>query len=230
MRARRRLLKLTLLTAASCAALTAAACALRWRVASSYGGRVYASAAEVPAAGGGGAAPVAVVLGAGVRNGTEPSAVLYDRVAAAAELYRAGRVRALLMSGDNRFRGYNEPAVMRDVALRLGVPAGAVVQDFAGRRTYDTCYRAREIFGVRRAVVVTQRFHAARALYLCQSLGVESVALAADRREYPAWKHLWWSLREVPATAAAWADLNLLRPSPVLGDRMPIEVPPQSSP
>ena len=202
-----------------CAALAVAACVLRWSVAAGYGGRVYASAAEVPAGGG---PRVAVVLGAGVRDGNVPTAVLYDRVAAAAELYREGRVQALLMSGDNRFRDYNEPAVMREVALKMGVPDRAVVLDYAGRRTYDTCYRAREIFGVRRAVVVTQQFHAARALYLCDSLGVESVALAADRRQYPAAKHLWWSLREVPATAAAWADLNLLRPTPVLGERMTI--------
>ncbi|RME07282.1 MAG: hypothetical protein D6803_04360, partial [Anaerolineae bacterium] len=89
---------------------------------------------------------VAIVFGAGLWRDGSPSGVLRDRVATAADLYFEGKVEVLLMSGDNRFENYNEPAAMRDYALRLGVPEEAIVLDYAGRRTYDTCYRAGAIF------------------------------------------------------------------------------------
>ena len=182
--------------------------------------RVFASAEAVPAD----EAPrVAIVLGAGLAPGRRPSAVLYDRVATAADLYRAGRVHKLLLTGDNRFVEYNEPEVMRDTARQLGVPDADIVLDYAGRRTYDSCYRARDIFDVRRAIVVTQAFHLDRALYLCTAMGIDAIGVPADRRPYPRGAEAWWSLREIPATAGAWLDVNVLRPKPVLGDRMPIE-------
>ncbi|MGH9944752.1 MAG: SanA/YdcF family protein [Pyrinomonadaceae bacterium] len=197
---------------------------LRWRTHRAAAENVYRNVAAVPATHEEPPPPaVAIVFGAGLwRNGGGPSPVLYDRVASAAELYRAGRVRKLLLTGDNRFRNYNEPAVMRDTAIGLGVPAADLVLDYAGRRTYDSCYRARHIFGVTRAVLVTQRFHLDRALYLCHALGVESVGLAADRRAYPRGARLWWQAREIPATLSAWGDLNLWRPTPVLGEKIPI--------
>lgn len=192
---------------------------LRWWTHAAYANRIYDNAATVPAE----AAPrVAVVFGAGVWPGGEPSPILYDRIATAAELYKQGRVRTLLLTGDNRFKNYNEPETMRQTALALGVPEAALVLDFAGRRTFDSCYRAREIFGVRRAILITQGFHLDRALYLCDSLGIDSIGLRADRRAYPADAHLRWSLREIPATLAAWSDLNLLRPAPVLGEKLPM--------
>src|SRR5664280_227676 len=120
--------------------------------------KIYA-ATEVPTR------PVAIVFGAGLwRNGTA-TPVLQDRVQTAANLYFAGKVEKLLMSGDNRFVDYNEPAVMRQLAMSLGVPDGAIVLDYAGRRTYDTCYRAKAIFGVNEAILVTQAFHLPRAIY-----------------------------------------------------------------
>jgi SanA protein len=86
--------------------------------------------------------PVAIVFGAGLwRDGT-PTTVLRDRIATASELYFAGKVQKILMSGDNRYLDYNEPGAMRDYALSLGVPEEVIVLDYAGRRTYDTCYRA----------------------------------------------------------------------------------------
>ncbi|MEO7705057.1 MAG: ElyC/SanA/YdcF family protein, partial [Thermoflexales bacterium] len=87
---------------------------------------------------------VAIVFGAAVRGDTV-SAILYDRIAAAAELYRAGTVRKLLLSGDNRTSDYNEPSAMRRTALALGVADSDITLDLAGRSTYDTCYRARAI-------------------------------------------------------------------------------------
>src|SRR5512134_3841451 len=91
---------------------------------------------------------VAIVFGAGLRRDGTPTAILRDRVETAAELYFGGKVEKILMSGDNRFDYYNEPEAMRQYALSLGVPVQAIAVDYAGRRTYDTCYRARAIFGV----------------------------------------------------------------------------------
>lgn len=165
---------------------------------------------------------VAIVFGAGLWRDGSPSPVLRDRVAAAAELYFAGKVRKLLMSGDNRFINYNEPGAMRQYALSLGVPEEDIVLDYAGRRTYDTCYRAKGIFGVKEAILVTQSFHLPRALYTCNHLGVSAVGVAADRRPY-AWRsRLYWHSREVPATLVALWEVHVTRPLPVLGDPEPI--------
>jgi vancomycin permeability regulator SanA len=120
---------------------------------------------------------VAIVFGAGLSRDGGPSPVLRDRVNSAAALYFSGRVEKLLMSGDNRFIYYNEPGAMKEYALELGVPEEAIVLDFAGRRTYDTCYRARQIFGVKEAVLVTQSFHLPRAIYTCNRLGVAAVGV-----------------------------------------------------
>ncbi len=192
--------------------------ALRMAIHAQEAERVYSDLRQVPAA------PVALVLGAGLWRDGSPTPVLYDRVATAVDLYRAGIVKKLLMSGDNRFVNYNEPAVMRSVAEKLGVPAQDIVLDYAGRRTYDSCYRAREIFGVERAVVVTQAFHLDRALFLCDKLGIQAVGATADRRPYPRRSYMGWQLREVAATAAAWWDVNVAHPVPVLGEKLPISM------
>ena len=187
-----------------------------------YASRIYTSIDDLPRDDY--AAPrIAIVFGAGLTRSGEPTAVLYDRVAIAAELYQRGLVSKLLLSGDNRFEDYNEPEAMRRTAVQLGVPDEDLVLDYAGRRTYDSCYRAREIFGVNHAILVTQAFHLDRALYLCDTFGIDSVGVAADRRTYTTRSQTWWSLREAAATVAAWIDVNVTRPTPVLGDPLPIE-------
>ena len=177
--------------------------------------RVYTRVTDVPPR------PVALVLGAGLWPDGSLTAVLADRVATAADLYHAGVVQKLLCSGDNRFVDYNEPQAMLEYAVRLGVPEQDIVLDYAGRRTYDSCYRARAIFGVEQVVVVTQRFHVARALYLCDSLGLDGVAILADRQPYSA-RQVIWRTREYPALALSWWDVNVRHPTPVLGERLPI--------
>lgn len=166
--------------------------------------------------------PVAIVFGAGLWPDGSPTPVLADRVATARDLYAAGKVQKLLCSGDNRFIWYDEPLRMKEYAVRLGVPEGEIVLDYAGRRTYDTCYRARAIFGVEQAILVTQRFHAVRALFLCEHLGVEAVAVAADRRTYSPQRVI-WELREYLALAQAWWDIYIAHPLPVLGEPLPIQ-------
>ena len=185
-----------------------------------YANRIYTSIDDVPRDN---RPRIAIVLGAGLTRSGEPTAVLYDRVAVAAELYQRGLVNKLLLSGDNRFENYNEPEAMRRTAVQLGVPDEDLVLDYAGRRTYDSCYRAKEIFGVQRAILVTQAFHLERALYLCDAFGIDSIGLKADRRNYTSGAQTTWLLREMLATLGAWIDVNVTRPLPVLGDPMPIE-------
>ncbi len=172
----------------------------------------FESPAETPAR------PVALVFGGGIYADGSLTPMLRDRVDTAIALYRAGKVRKLLMSGDNRVTDYDEPGRMYDYALSQGMPARDIVRDYAGLRTYDSCYRAGAIFGVRGAVLVTQRFHLARALYTCRAMGMDAVGVVADRRPYGG--ESYYEMREAAATVAAWLDVNIIRPKPVLGDKI----------
>lgn len=165
---------------------------------------------------------VAIVFGAGLWRDGSPTPVLRDRVTTAARLYFSGKVEKLLMSGDNRFANYNEPGAMRAYALELGVPEKDIVLDFAGRRTYDTCYRARDIFGVRDAILVTQAFHLPRAIFTCNALGISATGVPADLRSYRQRSLFYWNLREIPATLVALWELYVAHPMPVLGNPEPI--------
>lgn len=202
---------------ATAAAALGAVFGLRWWMEQRYTSLVYESVESVPPR------PVALVLGAGLWSDGSPGPVLADRVATAADLYHAGKVEKLLCSGDNRFVDYNEPAAMKEYALALGVPEEDIVLDYAGRRTYDSCYRARAIFGVDAAVVVTQRFHAPRALFLCEAQGLDVVAVPADRRVYAA-RQVIWQTREYLAVLLAWWDVNVRQPLPILGNPEPIDL------
>lgn len=166
--------------------------------------------------------PVAIVFGAGLWRDGSPTPVLQERIKTAADLYFSGKVEKILMSGDNRFWNYNEPGAMRAHALSLGVPEDVIVLDYAGRRTYDTCYRAKEIFSVDQAILVTQKYHLARALYLCNTLGVSSTGVPAHLPPYSQNRLVYWNLREVGATIVALWDANITKPVPVLGEPEPI--------
>lgn len=170
------------------------------------------------------ASRAAIVFGAGLLRDGTPSPVLKDRVTAAVQLYQAGKVEKLLMSGDNRFIDYNEPAAMKTYAMGLGVPEEDIVLDYAGRRTYDTCYRAKEIFGLNEAILVTQRYHLPRALFTCQGMGMTVNGVAADLRIYNSHSLRFWSLRELPATLVAVWQVWVSHPLPVLGEPEPIFV------
>jgi vancomycin permeability regulator SanA len=168
------------------------------------------------------AQPVAIVFGAGLWVDGTPTNILRDRIKTAAELFFKGKVQKILMSGDNRFIDYNEPGAMREYALSLGVPESAIVLDYAGRRTYDTCYRAKAIFGVPGAILVTQGFHLPRALYTCNVLGLNATGVSSDAPNYRLRSQLYWNLRELPATLSALLDVHLMHPEPVLGEPEPI--------
>jgi SanA protein len=166
---------------------------------------------------------VAIVFGAGLLKDGSAGPVLRDRVETAVRLYQQGRVNKLLMSGDNRFVEYNEPEAMRQYALDLGIPNDDIVLDYAGRRTYDTCYRAKAIFQVDSAILVTQAFHLPRALFLCNSFGVESTGVEADNAYFRKISRLYWHTRELFATAQSVWNVYVSKPLPVLGDPEPID-------
>ena len=174
------------------------------------------SASDVPPA------QIAIVFGAGLNRDGSPTAVLRDRITTAADLYFAGKVQKLLVSGDNQFVYHNEPGAMLKYAVQLGVPEKDIVQDFAGRSTYDTCYRAKVIFGVSNAILVTQGYHLPRALFICNQLGVSASGVPADLRQYSRIPYMYWVLREFPATLAAMWDVAIAHPIPVLGSPEPI--------
>ncbi len=166
---------------------------------------------------------VAIVFGAAVYGNGRLSAMLRDRVDTAIALYESGKVERLLFSGDNSVPEYNEPLRMMEYAIGRGVPAEVIQPDYAGRRTYDTCYRARHIFGVESAVLVTQHFHLPRALFTCQQLGVDAVGVAADQRNYHPRSLAWSESREF--LARVWALWDVIRgePAEILGEPIVIE-------
>lgn len=167
-------------------------------------------------------AQAALVFGAGLLADKTPSAPLRDRVDRAIELYQSGKVKKILMSGDNRFVYYNEPEAMRQYALTQGVPDEDIILDYAGRRTYDSCYRASHIFELSDIILVTQNYHLPRALFLCNHLNITAAGVPADQTRYLRSRYVFWRVREIFATVAAYADIYLLKPVPVLGEPEPI--------
>ena len=164
----------------------------------------------------------AIVFGAGLRRDGSPTPVLKDRVATAAELYFSGKVEKLLMSGSSDFLYHNEPQAMLEYAQFLGVPAQDIVLDESGSRTYDTCYRALEIYQIDRAILVTQGFHLPRALYICNAIGVRSIGVPADLRAYRQQSMVFWNLRESFATLVALWEVHVTPPLPATGNSKPI--------
>lgn len=164
-------------------------------------------------------APVALVLGAGLTRSGTPTRFLAGRLDVAADLYRRGKVEVLLVSGDNSRTGYDEPTAMRTYLIGRGVPADVVVADYAGLDTWDSCTRAKRIFGVERLTVVTQEFHLPRAVALCRSAGIEAFGVGhdtSDRASTTAYGHF----REVFAAGKALWDGVVAKPDPrFLGPR-----------
>lgn len=165
-------------------------------------------------------ASVAIVFGAGVWPSGQPTDMLEDRLLTAQELYNQGKIQKILVSGDNRTSHYNEPQAMLNYLVSIGIPEDDVVLDYAGRRTYDTCYRAHEIFGVENAILVTQGYHLPRALFLCNHFGVQSAGISATKRSYV--DNARYEIREILALYGSVLDVYILKPTPVLGDPLPI--------
>lgn len=163
---------------------------------------------------------VAVVFGASVFGNGELSPVLEDRVDTAIELYRAKQIDRILVSGDNRHPSYNEPKAMLEYLVSHAVDRKDVIVDYAGRSTYETCLRAREVFKLRRVVLVTQSFHLSRALYLANELGIDAIGVPGDiklKNEVG-----YQGLREWAAEVKAYFEIHITAPQVTLGE--PIEI------
>jgi len=162
--------------------------------------------------------PVTIVFGAGVLANREPSDVLEDRLNLAAELYSLGKTQKILVSGDNRQENYNEPeAMFQYLVQKKGIPEDDIVRDYAGRRTYDTCKRANEIWDVKEAILITQGYHLPRSMFTCQTLGVNSFALSSTKREYLG--ELRYKFRELIAIHKSIVDLYVLHPDYIGGEK-----------
>jgi vancomycin permeability regulator SanA len=177
----------------------------RWFLALYYQNRIAvpeANASELPR--------TAIVFGAGLRRDGMPTTVLADRVKTAVELHQQDLVSMIIMSGTRNEDGYDEPASMKALAVALGVPESAILEDRGGTRTIETCRRAHLEFGLDSATLVSQRYHLPRALAMCESLDISAVGIAADRRTYRS--NSYWTLREYPATLA-WLWESIMKPN-----------------
>ncbi|MGN9154818.1 SanA/YdcF family protein [Bariatricus sp. HCP3S3_E12] len=161
-----------------------------------------------------------LVLGAGIRTDGSPSPMLQDRLNTGIELYQNGAAPKLLMSGDHGRKKYNEVQTMKDIALDQGVPSEYVFMDHAGFSTYDSLYRARDVFQARKVIIVTQKYHLYRALYIARSLGLDAWGVSADTRRYRGQSQR--DFREILARDKDFF-VSVFKPLPkYLGDTIPI--------
>lgn len=161
-----------------------------------------------------------LVLGAGIRTDGSPSPMLQDRLNTGIALYQNGAAPKLLMSGDHGRKKYNEVQTMKDIALDQGVPSEDVFMDHAGFSTYDSLYRARDVFQARKVIIVTQKYHLYRALYIARSLGLDTWGVSADTRRYRGQSQR--DFREILARDKDFF-VSVFKPLPkYLGDTIPI--------
>ena len=157
-------------------------------------------------------ADCAVVLGTSkYLRGNRPNKYYWGRIEAAAALYKSGKVKKILISGDNSSANYNEPETMKGDLIANGVPPKDMELDYAGLRTLDTVRRAKNVFGVKSPVIITQYYHAKRALYLCDKSGLEGASALEAPADVPFAYKLRNNSREALAWIKAWLDINVLK-------------------
>lgn len=168
--------------------------------------KLYANAEDIEPA------PIAVVLGASVQSDGQPSDALRDRLLVAQSIYERKLVPKILVTGDDGQYHIDETKIMRDFLEARGVPPQDIIEDGHGYRTYESCKRAVQVFGVKRAIVITQRFHIGRALYLCNRLGMDARGIASDLTSYR--RIAFFTARDIAASIEAWWDVNIRAPQP----------------
>lgn len=180
----------------------------QWLVLRAGAGRLYSNVADIPAR------DVGLVLGTSARTagGGSENPFFEHRIAAAAALFKAGKVRKLLVSGDNHTRGYDEPAMMTRALIEAGVPASAIQVDDAGFRTLDSVVRARKVFMLERFTIVSQKFHNQRALLIAGRYGIDAIGFCAPDVGFEFSK--WTYLREALARVRVVLDLYVLHTGP----------------
>lgn len=188
-----------------------------WVVRSTSSG-IFSNYSEIPSN------PVGLVLGTSSRRTDgSPNPFFHNRMAAAAQLYRLGKIGHIIVSGDNRSRFYNEPLEMKNALVKLGVPETAITLDYAGLRTLDSVVRSKEIFGQDHITIITQPFHSYRALFISRFYHIEAVALVAEEPDDEPAVSVY--VREYFARAKAVLDLYVLKTGPRhLGQKEPIVI------
>lgn len=162
-----------------------------------------------------------LVLGCGVDENGNPSKMLADRVAVGIRVYKSNSTNRILMSGDHGRKDYDEVNTMKSIALKNGIDEDSVFCDHAGFSTYETMYRATDIFGIDKVIIVTQKYHLYRALYDAKKMGIEAYGVASDEREYGG--QLYRDVRELLARTKdfVWC---IIKPEPTYrGEKIPIE-------
>ncbi|MFA5843074.1 MAG: ElyC/SanA/YdcF family protein [Candidatus Gracilibacteria bacterium] len=139
---------------------------------------IYLDSAQIPSN------QIAIVFGAGVKSDGTPSDMLKDRLLTVTELYNLGIIDKILVSGDNRFENYNEPDAMYRFLVDQGIPENLIYRDYAGLNTYSTCLRAKTLWGVDHAILISQGYHLPRAIFTCHALGIESTGYSATLQPY----------------------------------------------
>ena len=163
-----------------------------------------------------------IVLGALVEPNGSLSIMLQDRVDEGIKLYKLGVSKKILMSGDHLNKNYDEVNAMRKYAIEKGVPDEDIFMDHAGLSTYDSMYRARDIFQCKKVIIVTQKFHLSRAIYIAKSLGMEAYGVNSNQTKYGSYRDFLNNSREFLARNKAFLDC-LTKPKPTyLGDPIPI--------
>lgn len=162
-----------------------------------------------------------IVLGAGVRNDGTPSDILADRLETSLEVYRSNLGNVFILSGDHGREEYNEVRAMKDYIMKDNIDEKIIFMDHAGFSTYDSMYRAKEIFKVEKAIVVTNEYHLPRALYIARKLGIEAYGVKSDKRGYQLMDS--YKKREALAQLKDFFYVNILKPEPkFLGDSIPV--------
>ncbi len=161
---------------------------------------------------------LAIIFGGGMKNnGAEMSDMQWDRVSVGAELFKSGKVERLMITGDDGWFKNDEITAMRNRLIELGVPPEKIVVDPHGYRTYESCLREAKLFGITRAIVISQSFHLPRIQYLCEHFGIQTVLVESDKRSYDSW----WvqNAREWFARVKAVIQVEITKPGPMNSEK-----------
>ena len=185
----------------------------QWLVLHTGNGRLYDNVADTPQR------DIGLLLGTSDKQGNGNSNPFFEkRIAAAASLYKAGKIRHILVSGDNSRKDYDEPAMMQRALLAAGVPQTAITLDYAGFRTLDSVVRAKEVFGLTQFTIISQRFHDQRSLMIARHYGIDAIGFCAE--DIALRYGLKIQVREVFARVKAVLDLYVFNTQPkFLGKR-----------
>jgi SanA protein len=176
--------------------------------------KIYAKTSQIPNA------YTGLILGSKVYNNGNPSGILKDRLDAGLELYKKNKIKRFLLSGDHGTKQYDEVNSMKKYLLKKGVSEKDIFLDHAGFDTYNSLFRAKEIFLVKDLIIVTQQFHLKRSLFIAKNIGLNAVGYVADKHQYSIANKM--KIREKLANVKAFLELSINRKPTFLGHKIPI--------